>query len=129
MLYQCSSQVIKVQYGAVTEEVVSYHEQDVCPDKDQVENLAQVTTKVLPSTLTMDGGMPGTLVPYPGKPYQKSASTPRKYSKKCRDPMFPEVSQDSLKVDVVVATLYLGVLCNQGISLIELHSYRNYGML
>lgn len=36
--------------------------------------------------------------------------------------MFPEVSQDSLKVDVVVATLYLGVLCNQGISLIiELH--------
>ena len=53
MLYQSSSQVIKVQYGAVTEEVVSYHEQDVCPDKDQVENLAQVTTKVLPSTLTM----------------------------------------------------------------------------
>ena len=91
--------------------------QDVCPDKDQVENLAQVITKVLPSTLVMGWRNAWDV----GSINRETLPEIRKYTKKVleemqRDPTFPEVSQDSLKVDVVVASLYLRVLCNPWIS-------------
>ena len=75
---------------------------DVCPNKDQVENLSQVITKVLPSTLTTgwrnvwDLGFIG----------RETLPEIRKYTAKVleemqREPTFPEVAQDSLKADIV----------------------------